>query len=136
MNDRITAEEVISQGSARFHSILQEMGQLHDQKQRDYGLPLDPFSNVRASIEWGVPSWVGCMVRATDKLRRLQTFAKTGTLANESVRDSFLDLAVYSIIGLCLFDEASALEEKAIIDSLEESALEEKAIRDSLSQKK
>jgi hypothetical protein len=50
---------------------------------------------------------VGCMVRANDKMKRLQTFAIKGSLANESVEDSLLDLAVYAIIGLQLFREQS-----------------------------
>lgn len=92
-------------GSTRFHEILDEMGKLHDQKQADYGRPNDPFANVRATEEWGSAAWVGAMIRATDKMRRLQTYARTGKLANEGVRDSFLDLAVYAIIALVLWEE-------------------------------
>jgi hypothetical protein len=46
------------------------------------------------------------MIRATDKVKRLQTYARTGRLRNEGVRDSFQDLAVYAIIGHVLFDES------------------------------
>lgn len=95
----------MSAGSVRFHEILAELGELHDKKQKDYGRAGDPFSNVRASAEWGVPAWVGTMIRATDKMRRLQKYASAGELANESARDSFLDLAVYAVIALCLFEE-------------------------------
>ena len=92
-------------GSARFHEILEELGDLHDKKQQDYGRPNDPFSNVRASEDFGVPGWVGCMMRANDKMRRIQKAAQGGALANEAVEDSLRDLAVYAIIGLCLFEE-------------------------------
>lgn len=92
-------------GSERFHELLAEIGMLHDQKQADYGRKHDPFANVRASEEWGVEAWVGAMIRATDKLRRLQTFAQIGTLANEGVADSLKDLAVYSLIALVLFED-------------------------------
>lgn len=91
--------------SARFHEILAGLADLHDRKQQDYGRSSDPFANVRASSEWGVPAWVGAMVRATDKLRRLQTFALNGRLANEGVEDSLRDLAVYSVIALVLFED-------------------------------
>ena len=94
--------------SARFHAILKELGDLHDKKQADYGRATDPFANVRASEEWGIPAWVGAMVRATDKVRRLETFARRGSLANESAVDSFADLAVYAVIALVLYEEASA----------------------------
>lgn len=94
--------------SQRFHDKLKEIGRLHDKKQADYGREGDPFSNVRSSEEWGIPAWVGAMVRATDKVRRLQTQAVKGSLENESAIDAFLDLAVYALIALILFeDEAS-----------------------------
>lgn len=91
--------------SQRFHDILAELGELHDRKQADYGRAHDPFSNVRSTEEWGSAAWVGAMIRATDKLRRLQKAATNGALANESAEDSFRDLAVYAIIGLVLYEE-------------------------------
>jgi hypothetical protein len=92
-------------GSQRFHQILDELGALHDQKQQDYGTDEDPFANVRAATDYGIPAWVGAAIRMNDKMRRLQAFARNGTLANEGVEDSFKDLAVYAIIGLILFEE-------------------------------
>jgi len=91
--------------SQRFHEILKQLGGLHDKKQQDYGRDNDPFANVRSTQDWGQPAWVGAMIRAQDKLKRLQAYAAKGTLANEGVEDSFLDLAVYSIIGLVLWEE-------------------------------
>lgn len=91
--------------SERFHELLAEVGELHDLKQADYGLDDDPFANVRASAEWGLPAWIGAMVRGTDKVRRLQTFARKGELKNESVIDAFMDLAVYAIIARILYEE-------------------------------
>lgn len=91
--------------SDRFRQLLKEIGDLHDRKRADYGTDSDPFANFRGSGEWGIPLWVGPMVRATDKVKRLQTLALKGSLSNESAKDSFLDLAVYSLIGLILFEE-------------------------------
>lgn len=93
-------------GSARFHEILDELGALHDKKQQDYGRSNDPFANVRASEAFGVAGWIGCMMRANDKMVRVQKAAQGGTLANEALEDSLRDLAVYAIIGLCLWEEA------------------------------
>lgn len=101
----LDAAEDAHPGSKRFYNELIEAGLLHAQKQRDYGRVDDPFANVRASEDWGVPAWVGCMIRASDKVKRLQTYARTGQLANEGVVDSFRDLAVYALIGLVLFQE-------------------------------
>jgi hypothetical protein len=92
-------------GSKRFHEILKELGDLHDRKQADYGREGDPFANVRASEDFGVSPWIGAMIRANDKVRRIQTYAKRGSLVNESLEDSLRDLAVYSIIALLLLEE-------------------------------
>jgi len=91
--------------SARFHQILKELGELHDKKQADYGRGDDPFANVRASTEWGVPAWVGAMIRLNDKVRRLQSLVLKGKLANESAEDSLRDIAIYSIIALVLREQ-------------------------------
>lgn len=101
-------------GSARFHAILEELGELHNKKQKDYGTDTDPFANVRGSEEWGIEPWVGALLRATDKIRRLQKYAKVGELANEAVEDSFRDLAVYAVIALVLFEEAKLSEEEDV----------------------
>lgn len=93
-------------GDARFHALLREIGELHDKKQADYGREDDPFANVRASADWGVPAWVGALIRGTDKVKRLQKAARVGSLANESVEDSMMDLAVYALIALILFRES------------------------------
>lgn len=92
-------------GDKRFHDLLKEIGELHDRKQEDYGRSEDPFANVRASSDWGVPAWVGALIRGTDKVKRLQKAARGGTMANESVEDSMMDLAVYALIALILYRE-------------------------------
>jgi hypothetical protein len=91
--------------SARFHELLEQIGKLHDRKQADYGKGDDPFANVRASSEWGMPAWVGAMVRLTDKVKRLQKFAVSGRLANELPEESFEDIAVYALIAKVLYEE-------------------------------
>ena len=92
----------------RFHEILAELGALHDKKAADYGRDDDPLANVRAASEWNVAPWVGAMIRLTDKVRRLQSLAKKGSLANESASDSLRDIAVYAIIALMLLEEEHA----------------------------
>ena len=92
----------------RFHEILAELGALHDKKAADYGRDDDPLANVRAASEWNVAPWIGAMIRLTDKVRRLQAFAKKGSLANESAADSLRDIAVYAVIALMLLEEEHA----------------------------
>jgi hypothetical protein len=48
----------------------------------------------------------GLRVRMHDKLARINHLIDTGAApSNESLRDSFLDLANYSVIALCVVDE-------------------------------
>lgn len=96
--------------SQRFHDALAELGELHDKKQKDYGTDTDPFANVRATEDWGQPAWVGAMIRGTDKVKRIQKYARVGDLANESVEDAFKDLAVYALIALVLWEEENGAE--------------------------
>ena len=89
----------------RFTELLQELAALEARKRKDYGTEADPLANVKASEEWGVAPWIGAMIRLTDKVRRLQQFAKRGSLANESAIDSLRDIAVYSLLALMLLEQ-------------------------------
>ncbi|KKM73885.1 hypothetical protein LCGC14_1405940 [marine sediment metagenome] len=97
----------MNDGDPRLHGLLDEIGELHDRKQVDYGRTGDPFANVRASEDFGVPAWVGTMIRANDKMRRVQSMALKGSLENESLEDSLMDLAVYSLIAIILYREGN-----------------------------
>lgn len=96
-------------GNPMFFEILEELGRMHEKKGRDYGTTHDPLANVRASHTWGVPAWIGTLIRANDKVIRLQNAAKGSTLLNEGIEDSLLDLASYSIIALILYREENAI---------------------------
>jgi hypothetical protein len=92
----------------KFPEVLLELQAMHDRKGSDYDKDEIPYFNIRGSAEWGIEPWVGAMVRANDKIKRLQKYATRGSLKNESVEDSLIDLAVYSIISLILWREAHA----------------------------
>ncbi len=83
-----------------FSLILKEVQAMHDKKSKDYGRPGDPYYNIRGSEDFGIPSWVGALMRANDKMKRLQLAASGGTLANEGVEDSLLDMITYLTIAL------------------------------------
>lgn len=92
-------------GNPHFFEVLEELASMHEKKGKDYGTNQDPLANVRASVHWGVPDWVGTLIRANDKVIRLQNAAKGSTLANEGIEDSLLDLASYAVIALVLYRE-------------------------------
>lgn len=94
-----------SMGDERFHRLLREMAILHNKKSQDYSSKTDLFANCRASEEWHVPGWIGCLIRASDKVVRLKSFVAKGFLANEGVEDSLKDLAAYALIALILYRE-------------------------------
>jgi hypothetical protein len=96
-NDRTTTN---------FSDIIVELQSMHDGKSQDYGRETDPYANVRASENFGIAPWVGTMIRANDKMRRLQAAARGSTLSDEGIEDSLLDLAVYVIIALDLFRDS------------------------------
>lgn len=105
MNNRIINTDGLY-GHPMFFEVLEEMARLHDKKGRDYGIGKDTLGNVRASEHWGIPGWVGTMVRLNDKIIRLQNAAKGSALANEGVEDSLIDIACYAVVALVLFREA------------------------------
>jgi len=81
----------------RFNDILDEMYELWKSKQSDYG-----------EDTW---KQLGMKMRFSDvwrKCKRLETliwFDHTIQNKQETVRDTFIDLAVYCILGIMLWDE-------------------------------
>jgi len=59
-----------------FPAVLDEMRELHDRKRQDYGTEVDGFANVRASEDFGIPGWLGSVMRANDKMSRLKRSRK------------------------------------------------------------
>lgn len=95
-------------GDPRFHALLKEIAGLHAKKQADYGRGADTLANVRAAADFGIPAWVGAILRANDKMHRIQSFVLNGNLKNESLEDSLMDGAVYHLIALILYRELAA----------------------------
>src|SRR6185437_6718536 len=93
-------------GDPRFLAALEEIRLMHVRKGADYGQGTDTFANVRASEDFGIPGWLGAVMRGNDKMARLKSFAVKGKLENEPVEDSLLDLANYAIIAMVLWRES------------------------------
>ena len=100
-------------GHPDFYVILNEMADLHSSKNHDYAGD-DPLSNLRTCEEIGVPAWKGVLVRLMDKWSRLKQFAKQGVLEvkDESIEDTLMDNAVYSILCIILRREERKNAEK------------------------
>lgn len=91
-----------------FMLALVQAAEMFAKKNLDYGTDADPLRNIRGSAAIGIKPWLGSWLRARDKVGRIDTYCMKGSLANEGVEDSFVDLAVYSLICLVLFREQSA----------------------------
>ena len=95
------------EGDPRYLKLLDELRELHLKKSADYGQGEDPLANLRASEKFGIPAWVGAMVRAQDKMTRIQSFVTNGKLENEGIEDSLLDGAAYHLLALVLYRETT-----------------------------
>lgn len=92
--------------SQAFYDLCDRVKEMHASKSRDYGSVADPLANIRNGAEFvGIKAWQGAMVRLSDKVTRLATFNRTGTLTHEGVEDTLLDLASYSLLALLLYKE-------------------------------
>ena len=103
---KIEEGDELCPASVMFKQVLDDIWVLHRSKGHDYGTDQDTFSNVRAAEEFGVPAWMGAVLRANDKLSRIKTFAHKGELAHESLEDSLIDAANYFMIALVLYRES------------------------------
>jgi hypothetical protein len=88
-----------------FAVLLEEIKALHDNKNHDYAEDGDPLSNLRECEAMGVPALTGVLVRLTDKWSRIKQLVRGKSPKNESLRDSLVDNAVYSLLAVLLLDE-------------------------------
>lgn len=108
-------------GDSRYKQVLDDMWELHVKKGTDYGSGADFLANLRASEDYGIPAWVGALIRQNDKLIRLKNAAKGVDLANESVEDSLIDNACYAVLALVLYRETRSsppeIDEQEALDT-------------------
>jgi hypothetical protein len=87
-----------------FLEIIEKMKEIHQIKDHDYAGE-SYLSNLKGSERIGIPAWKGTLIRMEDKMARLENFAKQDFLLvkDESIEDTFIDLATYSILALILY---------------------------------
>jgi hypothetical protein len=99
-------EDITLDPSDEFERKLIEMVKLSRLKRHDYAGDDDPWQNFYDSAEQ-VNDTAGKSVETligTKQARLRQLLFKNRQPKNESVRDTILDRAVYSVIALCIFD--------------------------------
>lgn len=97
-------------GHPGFYKLLDEMAELHSRKNHDYAGTSDPLKNLRRSQSIGIDPFTGVMIRLQDKWSRLEQFMQSGIMqvSNESVEDTLIDNAVYSLLAIILKREAAS----------------------------
>ena len=102
-----SVEEETKYGHPRFYELLEAMAELHSRKNHDYAGTSDPLKNLWACNRLNLEPFMGVMVRLQDKWSRLEEFVKSGKLMvkGESVKDTLMDNAVYSILAIILYEE-------------------------------
>jgi len=91
--------------NSKFNDLLEEILALHDQKNTDYASAADPLKNLKGCTRLGLPPITGTVIRMQDKWQRIENSFLNGNLVNESVRDAFIDNAVYSLMAVLILDE-------------------------------
>ena len=95
--------------SKRFIELLDEIKDLHKRKNDGYAGKgaTDPWANFRMAEMLGISAFEGCLVRMSDKYIRVCNLSKdpTNEQVGEAITDTLMDLAVYSLIAICLFEE-------------------------------
>ncbi len=94
-------------GHPDFYKLLDQMAELHSRKNHDYAGTSDPLKNLRACTRLELDPFTGVLVRLQDKWSRIEEFVKSKTLLvkNESVEDTLMDNAVYSLLAIILLRE-------------------------------
>jgi hypothetical protein len=93
--------------SQAFFDLCDQLKEMHRRKSSDYGSADDPLANIRNGAEFvGIEPWRAAMVRLSDKVTRLATYCRTGSLTYENFEDTCFDLASYSLLTLLTHREA------------------------------
>lgn len=92
-------------GHPRFLALLDQLRTMHLAKSADYGTASDVYANYRRTASLGIPPAKGILIRMADKWSRIETWANGGTLKNEGVIDSLLDLASYALGAVVMIEE-------------------------------
>ena len=93
-------------GHSKFYELLDLMAKTHSEKNSDYAIKDDPLSNLRASERFGIAGYRGNAVRMADKWERFcNLLTKEPNVKGETIKDTLMDLAVYSLLEIILIEE-------------------------------
>lgn len=88
----VVPTELVDYNVETFANIVGEMTKLYAKKNHDYGNAFGEIIN-----EVGLPYGVG---KLKEKLKRIETLINSEAEVNESIEDSLIDLACYTVMTL------------------------------------
>lgn len=101
--------------SKRFMELVEQIKDLHLRKNAGYaGQSPDPWYNFRMAELFDVSAFRGCLVRMTDKMSRISSLTKNpaNDKVGESIKDTLMDLSIYALIAICLYEEEQAKKDQ------------------------
>ena len=106
--------------SQRFLKLLVEMEDIHRRKNAGYAgeASMDPWKNFRMAEMLDISAFKGCLIRMGDKYSRICNLAEdpNNEQVGESIHDTLIDLANYSLIAICLYEEMQEMEDEMLSD--------------------
>lgn len=100
--------DVITGGHPRFHELLEEMREIHNAKNADYG-DGKQLGNFMEAEGFGIDPFLAVLIRLSDKYSRIKSLCKRanqeGAVKDESIKDTLIDLANYSLLAIIIKEE-------------------------------
>jgi len=114
----MNTKELVEFAESFFGGAIETM----KKKNADYTGSKDdnPFANFEAVEAFGLNTEIGFLTRMTDKLARIASFIKNGELMvkDESVQDTLLDLANYSMLFAAYLESQRKEKQKNLITAI------------------
>lgn len=98
-------KKIITGGHPLFHELLETMRNIHNAKNADYG-DGKQLGNFMESQGFGVDPFKSVLIRLSDKYSRIKSLCKRdnyeGEVKDESIEDTLIDLANYSLLAIII----------------------------------
>lgn len=103
-------------GHPRFYELLISMAETHSKKNHDYAKDTDPLSNLKLCESFGITAFKGILVRLGDKWSRITELSKkVNQVKDESIMDTLIDNANYSLLAIVVFEEQLRAERTSTV---------------------
>lgn len=104
-------------GDPRFYQLIDKMVEIHSSKNHDYAGQEEPLSNFKIVYELtkDIPDspFKVALTRLIEKILRICNIASIGNaVSDETINDTLLDSAVYSLLSRILIEEYGILPQQ------------------------